>query len=133
MTAPLTYEDALAAAAALQASVTTSEVLLATMMSVSESVIMAREAAAAYAKALILGLWRDVDPYSGRAVQGFAAGAADVMATAQTVAARAAGAGQEQLLTSMGERTTATPSDPIDVRAPRVDVVDGRVVLRRAR
>ena len=103
MTAPLTYEEALAAAAALQGSVTASEVLLATTMSVSEGVIVAREAAAAYAKAVILGLWSDVDPYDGRAVQDFAAAAADTMSTAQTATARAAGAGQEQILTSMGK------------------------------
>jgi hypothetical protein len=127
----LTYQQALAAVLAAQAATTTASTLSSTLTSLSTSVITVRETAAAYARTLILGLWRDVDPYDGRQVQAFTVAAARHMVTAQTATSRSAAASQSQLLAQLGVRVPGVPSNPTDVRAPSVSVVGGRLVLAR--
>lgn len=125
----LTYQDALAAVVAAQAVLSATDVVAATTAAASSGVIAARETAAAYAKTLILGLWDGLDPYDGHAVQAFTAAARKHMAAAQTATARAAAAGQSQILSKMGVRVPGVASNPVNVRAPAADVVDGRLVL----
>jgi hypothetical protein len=127
----LTYQQALAAVTAAQAVVAAHDIVGATTVTVANSVIAARETATAYAKTLILGLWSKVDPYDGASVQAFSVASAKHMVTAQTAAARAAAAGQSQILSTMGVRVAGVASNPPDVRAPGVDVVNGRLVLQR--
>lgn len=125
----LTFEEALAAIAAAQTALAAQNTVAATVLSMSTAVIEAREAAAAYAQALILGLWSGVDPYDGRAVQAFTEQARRHLLTAQTATARSAAAGQAQILSAIGVRVPGVASNPLDVRAPAADVQDGRLVL----
>ena len=127
----LTYAEALAAVVAAQAGLATGGAVASTLVQVSSSVITAREVAAESAKALILGLWGAVDPYDGRAVQNFTEQARRHMVTAQTATARSAAAAQSVLLSQMGVRVPGVPSNPVDVRAAGVEVVDGRLVLQQ--
>ncbi len=127
----LTYQQALAAVAAAQASIAATDTITNTVSLLSDSVITTREAASAYAKTLILSLWGSVDPYDGRAVQAFTVAARKHMVTAQAATARTAAASQAQLLSSMGVRVPGVPSNPADVRSPGVDVVAGRLALQR--
>lgn len=127
----LTYQEALAIAASAQAAASAPAPVTATLLQASAAVIQAREVAAEYAKALILGLWGSVDPYDGRAVQAFTEQARGHMANAQTATARAAAAGQAQILSAMGVKVPGVPSNPVDVRAPGAEVVNGQLVLQR--
>lgn len=127
----LTYQEVLAAVVAAQAATATGGAIAGTLVQVSSSVITAREAAAEYAKALILGLWGDVDPYDGRAVQKFTEQARKYMVTAQTATARSAAAGQSVLLAQMGVKVPGVTSNPVDVRAPGAGVVNDRLVLQQ--
>ncbi|MHA0288278.1 hypothetical protein ACXYX3_17735 [Mycobacterium sp. C3-094] len=126
-----TTADALAAVTAARAAAAAGNTLLASTASLSETVIAARDTAGEYAKTLILGLWTAVDPYSGADVQAFTEAAAKHMRTAQTSTARAAAAGQKQLLSAMGVTVRGVPSNPINVRAPAATVIDGRLKLER--
>lgn len=127
----LTPQDALLAAQAAAAARTPDQLVTVTTMRAAEGVIAAREKAARWAKLLIGKLWHRVDPYDGRAVAEFTAAATQHMAVAQKSAATYAAAGQKQILTTMGVKVTPRPSNPIDVRAPEVDFVDGHAQLRR--
>lgn len=126
-----TWEEALAAVTAARAAIAARDAVTATVVDLSSAVIDAREAATAYAKALIWALWDNVDPYSGAEVQAFTEQAAIHMVTAQTATARTAAAAQSQILAQMGIRVSGAPSNPTDVRAPGADVVNGRLVLQR--
>ncbi len=99
------------------------------MSATAEQIITARETAAAWAKSAIRQLWRHVNPYDDRQVQEFAARAADLMASAQTAAARVAAAGQTQQLAALGIRVTGTPTNPVDVRAAAVTIKRGQLHL----
>lgn len=134
MSAPVSYSDALAAAAAAytaQQAKPKSEAVLAVATASSTSVIAVRERAATYAKSALRTLWATVNPYSDKSVQDFAAQAARVMQTAQTASARGAAAGMAQQLSAMGVRTKAQPTNPLDVRAPGVTVHGGALRLAR--
>jgi hypothetical protein len=134
MTQPLspstfTFEEALAAVVAAQSALAAQNGVAATVLDMSTAVIEAREAAAAYAQTLILGLWSAVDPYDGRGVQEFTVQAARHLVAAQTATARSAAAAQAQILAAMGVRVPGVASNPVDVRAPAAEVADGRLVL----
>lgn len=136
MTAPtntgsLTFEEALAIAASAQAALTSADVVTSSVSQLAEQVISVREAAADWATNLIIGLWRDVDPYVGNEVQAFTEAAAEYMATAQTTVVRAAAASQQRQLATMGVQTSATPSNPLDVRGTPVVADDGTITVGR--
>jgi hypothetical protein len=126
-----TFEEALAAVAAAQTAVAARDAVAATVLDLSTAVINAREVAAAYAKTLIWALWADTDPYDGNAVEDFTVSAAVHMVTAQTTTARTAAAAQSAILQTMGIAAPGVTSNPVDVRAPGADVVDGALVLQR--
>jgi hypothetical protein len=130
-TRPTTYEEAIAAAAAIHAahSAATSDPLAA-VSSMSEKIATTRDTTAEWAKTAIRRLWATVDPYSPPQVRAFAEQAAVLMDSAQTAAARVAAAGQAQQLAAAGVIVSAVPSIPIDVRAPRATVKAGQLVLR---
>lgn len=128
----ITYEQALAAVVAAQAAAGAGAASLAALtMSLSSGVAIARATAEAYAKTLILAAWGATDPYDGQSVQAFTETARRHMVSAQTSTARSAAAAQAQLLGRMGVRVSGVPSNPVDVRAPGVDVVNGALVLQR--
>jgi hypothetical protein len=130
MSAPLSYQDALAAAAATQAaqqSITPAQMAA----SSGESVIATRERAADYAKRLLRQLWATVNPYDQKQVDDFAKAGVKILATAQSATVRAAAAAVNTQLQTMGIKVDAAPSLPIDVRAPAVVVKNGTVTLER--
>lgn len=128
---PVTYEQALSAAAAIQAAASAAPDPVAALAVTSEQIIAAREKAATWAKAQILRLWASVNPYSDKQVLDFAAQAAKLMDSAQTAAARVAAAAQSQQLLSLGVHVSAAPGVPLDVRAPGVAVKNGQLQLHR--
>ncbi|MBU8830839.1 hypothetical protein [Mycolicibacterium goodii] len=127
----LTYQQALAAVIAARATTATTPNLVDLTASVSNAVINARETAAGYARTLILSAWAETDPYDGRSVQTFTQTARRHMVTAQTSTARAAAAGQAQLLRQMGVQVSGVPSNPVDIRASEAVVIDDALVLAR--
>lgn len=127
----LTTAEAVAAVTAARTALAGQDTVVASVAQLAEAVITTREAAATYAKTLILGLWSSIDPYDGVEVGEFAAAAAQHMATAQTAAARAAAAGQSRILSSLDIAVPGVSSNPIDVRAPAVQIVGGRMELVR--
>jgi hypothetical protein len=127
----LTPAEAIAAVAAAKLALGGDNDIASIAVALSDSVIAARESAAAYAKTLIFALWSDLDPYDGNAVQAFTEAAGGYMATAQTAASRTAGAAQSAMLQSMGVQVPGVASDPTDLRSPGVDVVGGSLVLQR--
>jgi hypothetical protein len=98
----------------------------------ADQTIVVRDGAFAYASAQILAAWSDIDPYDGDAVQAFTVAALPLMVSAQTTVARAAGAAQHALLTAMGVRVRAAPTDPVNVRRYGIGE-DGKLELRPAR
>jgi hypothetical protein len=126
---PRTYRDALIAAAALQVARKAPPNPAAAVAHLSEQIIAARARAAVWAKAAIGGLWVKVNPYDDKAVAAFATRAAELMGSAQTAAARAAAAGQAQQLAAAGIRVDAAPSNPVDIRAPKARIADGKIEL----
>ncbi|RIT32736.1 hypothetical protein D2E76_23285 [Mycobacteroides abscessus] len=134
MSAPVSYSDALAAAAtayAAQQATPKSEAVLAVATASSTSIIAVRERAAAYAKSALRTLWATVNPYSDQSVQDFATQAARVMQSAQTASVRGAAAAMTQQLSVMGVPTKAQPTNPLDVRARGVKVHGGALRLVR--
>lgn len=128
---PKTYQEALAAAATIQAARAAGPDPTVVVAQLSEQVASVRDKAAAWAKNLIHGLWAPVNPYNVAQVDEFAASAAKIMGTAQTTTARAAAAAQARQLAAVGIKITAIPSNPLDVRAPAVRIADGKVELQR--
>ncbi|MBZ4500176.1 hypothetical protein [Mycobacterium avium] len=128
---PLTYDQAVAMAAALAASKTTPDPAV-VVAGMAEKIIATREATAAWAKNAIRRLWVSVNPYDAMAVQAFAAQAATIMQAAQTAAGRVAAAAQAQQLAALGVAVAAAPSLPLDVRAPSAAVKRGQLVLHQA-
>ncbi|SKD35337.1 Uncharacterised protein [Mycobacteroides abscessus subsp. massiliense] len=134
MSVPVSYSDALAAAAtayAAQQATPKSEAVLAVVTASSTSIIAVRERAAVYAKSALRTLWATVNPYSDKSVQDFATQAARVMQSAQTASVRGAAAAMAQQLSVMGVRTKAQPTNPLDVRARGVKVHGGALRLVR--
>lgn len=125
-----TWEDALLAAAAAQAALSSEDAVLSTVSQLAEAVIAAREAATDFVLGLLLPRWRELNVYDGDAVQAFTELAAEHMATAQTMTANAAAAAQTQQLAAMGVRSTATPSNPLDVRGTPVFDEDGTITVQ---
>lgn len=130
-TAPKSYQEALAAAAAIQAVRAAGPDPATVVSHLSEQVASTRDKAAAWAKNLIHGLWAPVNPYNAAQVGEFAASAAKIMGTAQTTTARAAAAAQLRQLAAVGIKVTAIPSNPLDVRAPATRIAGGTVQLQR--
>lgn len=128
---PKTYEEALAAAATIQAARAAGPDPAALVSQLSEQVASVRDKAAAWAKNRIRGLWAPVNPYNVAQVDEFAASAAKIMGTAQTTTARAAAAAQVRQLAAVGIKVTAIPSNPLDVRAPGARIAAGTVQLQR--
>lgn len=128
---PITPAAVAAALAAAQTTVAGQNTMAATVLSLSSAVAATRDAAAAYAKTLILALWAAVDPYDGRAVQDYTVAAARHMVTAQGTVARQAGAAQAAILSTMGVAVPGVVSNPVNLRAPGVDAIDGRLMLQR--
>jgi hypothetical protein len=130
MSAPVSYQEALAAAAATRAAQQT--ITPAQMAAAAgENVIATRERAAEYAKKLLRRLWATVNPYDEKQVDDFAKAGVKILATAQTATGRAAAAAVSVQLQTMGIKIDATPSLPIDVRAPAAVVKNGTVTLQR--
>lgn len=128
MSAPLSYQDALATAAAIHAAGGVPDPVGMTA-NMANRIITTRETSAQWAKTAIRALWRSVNPYSDKEVNAFAAQAADLMAPAQTAVARAAAAAMRQQLAVAGVHVDGVTSDPIDVRAPTARIADGTVKL----
>lgn len=128
---PATYQEALAAAVTIQAARSAPPDPVAAVSTMSEQIIAMRESTAVWAKAAIGRLWLTVNPYNDKQVKGFGVQAADLMASAQTAAARVAAAGQSQQLAAMGIRASASPSNPVDVRAPGAIIKSGQLVLHQ--
>lgn len=128
---PITYEQALAAATAIQVARSTPPDPVTVLAAMSDQIIGKRQQVAEWAKAQIHRLWLSVNPYNEAAVQAFAVQAAGIMASAQTVAARTAAAGQAQQLATMGIAVNAAPSNPLDVRSPTATIKAGQLVLHR--
>jgi len=97
----------------------------------SEASIQVRERAAAHAKQAILALWADVNPYDTAAVDKFAARAAKIMSAAQSATARGGAASVTQQLAALGVKVAVKPSAPTDIRAPKIDIANGKVKLIR--
>lgn len=97
----------------------------------SEASIQVRERAAAHAKQAILALWADVNPYDTAAVDKFAARAAKIMSAAQSATARGGAASVTQQLAALGVKVAVKPSAPTDIRAPKIDISNGKVKLIR--
>lgn len=125
-------DDALAAAAAIRGSATSSVLApVPVLMHLSEQTIGAREQAAGWVKTQIGRLWASVNPYSDASVADFADQAAGLMKTAQDAAGRTAAVAQAQQLRSVGiDIGTPDPSLPLDVRAPAADIRDGQIALQ---
>lgn len=130
-TRPATYDEAVAAAAAIVAARNAPPDPIATLTTTSEQIATTRENTAAWAKTAIRHLWAVVDPYDAKQVQAFTEQAAGLMTSAQTAAARVAAAGQSQQLAAAGIIVDAAPSLPVDVRAPAAVIKKGQLVLRR--
>lgn len=128
---PLTYQQATAAAAAIHAAGGAQPDPVTTLAAMSQQIAGARERSAAWAKAAIQRMWASVNPYDEAQVLDFATKAADLMASAQSAAARVAAAGQSQQLLAVGIRVTAAAVAPVDIRAPGVVVKNGVLQLRR--
>lgn len=127
---PASYQESLAAAAAIQAARAAGPDPTAVVSQLSEQLATARDRAAVWAKSLIRGLWAPVNPYNAGQVADFAGQAAQVMGQAQTVTARAAAAAQTRQLAAMGVHVDVVPSNPLDVRAPTARIADGKVNLQ---
>lgn len=132
---PITYQQALeivaATIAAQKAPKPTAEHAVAVTAATADSIIAARDRAAEHAKTAIRHLWATVNPYSSAQVTAFAEQAARIMGSAQSAAARAAAVGQAQQISSLGVKSSATQSVPVDVRATNATVVGGNLVLHR--
>jgi hypothetical protein len=128
---PTTYEQALTAAAAIQAVRSAPADPVTVLATMSDQIISKRQQVADWAKAQIHRLWLSVNPYNQAQVQAFAVQAAGIMASAQTVAARTAAAGQAQQLAALGIAVNGAPSNPLDVRAPTATIKAGQLVLHR--
>lgn len=98
----------------------------------SAAAALVRSRSAASAKARIRAAWNAVNPYDGDAVEAFTIAAERVMGSAQTATARAAAAGQVRQLRTLGVDVKVTPSNPLDVRAPQVQIADGAAELVHA-
>lgn len=133
MTAPQPdYQTALAVAAAQLAAAQDPEQYAQNVVTTaSENLIAVREQAYAWASRRIQRMWSQIDPYDGRAVQAFTEQAAEAMQVAQSATARATAAAQVQQLDAVGVRVDVVPSEPLDIRAPRIKVVDGAAELVR--
>lgn len=134
-TAPKTYQEALAVAAAAiaaqKAPKPTAEHARDVTAAAAESIIAARERAAEHAKQAIRKLWATVNPYSAASRIEFAAKAARIMGSAQTAAAKAAAVGQAQQLAAIGIKVSAAQSVPVDIRAKTATIAAGKLVLHR--
>lgn len=132
-TAPLSYDQAVLAAAAIhaaQAAAVTDPV--ATLAATAEQIAAARDKSAAWAKGQIRRLWASVNPYNAAQVLAFSKQAAALMDSAQTAAGRVAAVGQAQQLAAAGIVVSPSPSLPIDVRAAGAEVKKGQLVLHQA-
>jgi hypothetical protein len=129
VTAPISYSEALAQAAAAyvaaQAAAQTPDVGD-VVRRMAERTVSHREKVAAWAVRLIEQLWSAVNPYDAGQVADFAQQAARVVEAGQTSVARATAAAQSQQFAAMGvEMPTPVPSAPVDVRAADLQVEDG--------
>ncbi|OBK14082.1 hypothetical protein [Mycobacterium asiaticum] len=129
---PATYQQALSEAAKIHAARSTTPDPVGVTALMSEQTAQARERAADWSKQAIGALWLSVNPYDDAQVRDFTVKAAGLMVSAQTAAARAAGAAQSAQLAALGIPVTAAPSNPVDVRAPSASLSGGRVRLRHS-
>lgn len=128
MSAPLNYDEAAAAAAAIHAAKAGQDPV-AVLAAMAEQTIGARDNASQWAKNAIRQLWATVNPYSDAQVQAFAQQAAALMQSAQTGGARTAAAAQQHQLAAVGVTVSAAPSNPVNVRAPSAVIKAGQLVL----
>ncbi|MEU2013100.1 hypothetical protein [Nocardia sp. NPDC019302] len=126
--APLTYAEALAAAAALRAA-TTAPGPLDAIASTVMAAARATQKTVDTTVAAILRLWNRTNPYDDTAVARFAAAASEELIPAQQLVARRTAATQTQILRSVGVPITVTPRVPDDVR---LSTPQGRVRPQRA-
>ena len=131
MTAPQPdYQTALAVAAAqLAAAQDPEQYAQDVVATASENMIVVREQSFTWASRRIQRMWAQVDPYDGNAVQAFTEQSAEVMQVAQSATARATAAAQVQQLDAVGVKVDVVPSEPLDVRAPKIRVADGSAEL----
>lgn len=134
--APTAYQTALleaAAARAAQKAITPQQTAVQMAAAAGESVIVARESAAEYAKKLIRQFWATVNPYDQTQVDEFATKATKVMVTARIATARAAAAAVVTQLKTIGVSVKAVPSMPKDVRGSGISVSErGKVTVQRS-
>lgn len=124
------YDDALAAAAAMQSAPLTALHPVPVLLRSSEQIISMRDQVAQQAQTAIGRLWASVNPYRDDSVADFAEQAAEVMRSAQQAAGRTAAVAQAQQLQSLGINVgTPDPSLPLDVRAPGATIANGTVTL----
>ena len=121
------YEAALATAAMMRTSLTPDEMI----RRMAEAVAQRRESLADWAARSLEQLWAFADPYDPESMGRFTAKAAQVMHAAQTNVARSTAAAQRQQLAAVGVNINPVPSDPKNVRASKVTIVDGKAELER--
>ncbi|TDO18143.1 hypothetical protein EV580_1325 [Mycobacterium sp. BK086] len=129
--APASYEQALAAAAAIVAARSAKPDPVVTLTATAEQTAATIDTASTWAKAMIRQLWLTVDPYNAAQVKAFTERAASLMESAQTAVARMAAAGTQQSLASLGILIQAAPSNPLDIRAPGATLKKGLLALQR--
>lgn len=105
---------------------------MAAVVAMSAAAALVRSRSAESAKKRLRLAWRSVDPYDGASVEAFTEAAVRVMRSAQTATARAAAAGQVRQLKALGVDVKVSPSNPLDVRSPKVDISGGSVDLQHA-
>lgn len=131
-TSPISYQQALALAAADLAAARTAPNPTVSLATLSEQVIAGRDNASAWAKAQIQRLWVAVNPYDAAQVSDFAVAAAGLMASAQSAASQVAAAGQTQQLLALGVTAGGVAATPINVRAPGIAIKNGQMVLKHS-
>ena len=99
----------------------------------ADAVIAKRLDVAEWAMKALAQLWAFTDPYDGASMKAFVGKAVRVMAAAQTSVAKTTTAAQVAQLAAQGIVVPpVVPSNPVDVRAPRVAIVDGVAQLDRS-
>ena len=99
----------------------------------ADAVIAKRLDVAEWAMKALAQLWAFTDPYDGASMKAFVGKAVRVMSAAQTSVAKTTTAAQVAQLAAQGIVVPpVVPSNPVDVRAPRVAIVDGVAQLDRS-
>ena len=104
-----------------------------TIAAMADAVIAHRLDVAEQVITALAQLFAFTDPYDGESAKRFIDKAVSVLSAGQTSVAKTTAAAQSAQLAAQGVRVPPTvPSDPVDVRAPRVRIVEGVAELDRS-